>query len=103
MKKSLFTVLLVIGISANANTCMCTVEINNIFEQIANHVIDVNVNPTSNNIENILIPQIVENRETIDSENDQLERMLRAEKQKSLEANRLVFLLNKTLQINNLE
>lgn len=103
MKKIVYVLSFIVSISANASTCMCTAEINNIFEQIANHVISVNVNPTSNNIENILVPQVIENKETIDTENEQLERMLRVEKQKSLEANRLVFLLNKTLQINNLE
>jgi len=100
MIKKLF---LIISIYINANACLCTEEITQIFNDIKIYVADENVIPTAQNISSVLIPQIKTNKQDIDKQNDVLEKLLKAEKLKALEAKKLVFLLQKLYNIESVE
>ncbi|RXI37033.1 hypothetical protein CRU99_12710 [Malaciobacter mytili] len=102
MKKFLIFLFSVLTI-VNASNCKCTSEIDNIFDEITNYIVDDYVDPTSDNIEDILIPQIKTNKKSIDEQNKVLEKVLKAEKLKSLEAENLVFLLNKYYLVGNIK
>ena len=102
MKKNII-ILIISAITLSAAGCLCKPEINGIFNDIEKYVVSDYVNPTSNNIENILIPQINTNQESIDAQNEVLEHLLKAEKLKSLEAKKLTFLLEKLYNIESLQ
>lgn len=86
----------------NLYACKCSSEITNIFNTIENHIIPTNVQPTENAILNTLIPQIETDKASIDKQNEYLEKLLRAEQLKSLEASKLVFQLEKLLNLDEL-
>jgi len=86
-----------------ASGCRCPLEINEIFNNIKIHVVDKNVNPTRSSISSTLIPQIQKNKASIDRQNEVLEKQLKAEKLKALEASKLAFLLEKLIQVQNLK
>jgi hypothetical protein len=98
-----FLILIIITLSLNAAGCLCTSEISKIFKDIQTYVVDDYVDPTSDNIEDTLIPQINTNKQSIDAQNEILEKSLKAEKLKALEAKKLVFLLEKLYNIENLQ
>ncbi len=74
-----------------------------IFNNMKKYVIGDYIDPTTNNINNILIPQIKTNQKSIDKQNKVLERLLKAEKMKALETQILVFLLEKLYSIESLQ
>ena len=94
--------LLLVSVVLNA-ACLCTSEIDNIFDEIETYIVDDYVDPTTDNIENILIPQIETNQKSIDEQNEVLEKLLKAEKLKALEADKLVFLIEKLYNIEQLQ
>lgn len=95
-------VFLLVSVALNAS-CLCTSEIDNIFDEIETYIVDDYVDPTTDNIENILIPQIETNQKSIDEQNEVLEKLLKAEKLKALEADKLVFLIEKLYNIEQLQ
>lgn len=104
MIKKIFVIfILLVTLSSSTFACKCPREIANIFTTITNYIVNENVVPATVNATTKLIPQLEENISIINKENKELERLLKLEREKSIEADRLVFLLNKTLELNNLE
>ncbi|WP_419774371.1 hypothetical protein [Halarcobacter sp.] len=98
-----YFLIFIISLNLYASSCLCTTEIDSIFSDIEEYIVDDYVDPTTDNIDEILIPQIDTNKESIDKQNDVLEKLLKAEKLRAHEAKKLVFLLEKLYNIEQLQ
>jgi len=96
MKSILVLILLYANLYA---TCVCESNISNIYEQVTSHIIDNNLEPTTNNINSDLIPKISDNTSFINEQNSELKKLLKAEKKKSVESSRIIFNLEKILKL----
>ncbi len=94
-----FSLLYLENLSA---TCLCAGEIQKIYTQVEQYISKTNIIPTVQNIQNELIPQIQVNNQSINTQNEELEKILKSEKLKALETKELIFLLEKLYKIESI-
>jgi hypothetical protein len=97
MKKIIF--LMIFGITASNAQCYCTTDITMGFMNIRTDIEEILQNQ-ANKINNDLIPEIRQNISDIREQNEVLEKLIKAEKERAIQLKQINFILEK---VNNLE
>lgn len=93
---------LILSVGLQAGGCVCKSQIENIYEEITEYVED-NVNESTDLFLKELNPQIQDNVQTLEDQNEVLTSNLNHEKAKLMETKKLIFLLKKSIQLQELK
>ena len=97
--KKLTTTLATLLVSHNlALACLCSTEINEAFNGVKDYVVDDLYKPQKSKVEDITAV-LKENIKKIETQNEELEKLIEVEKKKALQYENMIFLLKQKIQM----
>jgi len=89
--------------ATGAGACVCTSDIVAGFNDATNYIVTQNVEPQVQEISTRLIPAIEENTQRILEQNEEIKKLIEAEKMKALQYRKLIFFLEQRAKLHTAE